>query len=143
MTTPLIPEVVFNLFQNEITKINTVFLTKVCETYNLNIEDVKKTLEKELKVSFTLNPQEKVIIVKKQKVPEDNERCIARIYRRKDLEVLQCTRRRHNDTTCDCCKLHGKMYHEGRLKYGLMTEPTPDELSPEVLSKKKLKKKVL
>lgn len=136
MTAPLIPEAVFKLFQNELTNINLIFLEKVCKVYKLDIEEAKAKLSKELKLSFEISDV-KVKIVKQQKLPDDEERCMARIFRKKDLEVMQCTRRKGKE--CHFCKRHQNMNMEGRLKYGTMNDPVPKEISPEVLKTKNKK----
>lgn len=136
MTAPLIPDTIFKLFQNELTNVNLIFLEKVCKLYNLNLEEAKAKLSKELKLSFEISDV-KMKIVKPQKLPNDEERCMARIFRKKDLEVLQCTRRKGKE--CEFCKRHQKMHVEGRLKYGSIDEPVPKEISPETLKTKKKK----
>lgn len=137
MTTPLIPDFVLSLFQNEIIRINSDLLKKTCDIYNIDFEDAKNKLKKELHITFQIKQNEKIAIVKKQKIVEPAERCIARVFRKKDIEVLQCTRRKKD---CDFCKRHETMFNEKRLKYGTIHEEIPHEISPTVLNKIKKNK---
>ncbi len=136
MTTPMIPDFILKLFQNEINKINTNLLVHFCALFKVDIEDAKNKLKNDLNISLELDKNEKIKIVKKHKEAPSEERCCARVYRPKDLEVCQCPRRRANECG-DFCKRHKKMHDEGRLKYGTISQTVPTEISPTVLNKKK------
>ena len=66
MTTPIIPEFIVELFANEIYKINLRIVDIICSKYNLNVDDVKQTLEKDLNISFTINT-DNIKLIKKNK----------------------------------------------------------------------------
>lgn len=135
MTTPVVPELIFNLFKNEIIKINLTLLTSICSLYNIDVEEAKNRLKKELNLDLEIDKLLKIQIVKKQKEVNKEERCIARIYRPKDIEVSQCHRKMIDG--CDFCKRHKKMSDEGRLKYGTIHTAVPKEISSPILNKKK------
>lgn len=134
-TTPIIPDFIFELFQNEIKKINMLFLKKICEHYHINFEEAKMYVEKDLKFSLELSNMEQIKIVKKQKLLDPEERCIARVYNNKEMHVYQCTRKKYD---CDFCKRHKKMNDKDGLKHGTIKDSLPGELIPKEL--KKLKK---
>lgn len=132
MTTPCIPDFILLLFQNEIKKINLIFLENICKEYNIDFNEAKNKFKD---INFELTNIEQIKIVKKQKEHPSEIRCIARVYKQKDLEVIQCTRRKGID--CNFCKRHNDMYLEKRLKYGTINDEIPIEISSSILSKKK------
>jgi len=136
MTTPIIPDFILKLFQNEINKININLLINFCKLFKVDLEDAKDKLKNELNISLDIDKNEKIKIVKKHKEAPKEERCCARVYRQKELEVGQCPRK-HADGCGDFCKRHKKMNDEGRLKYGTISQAIPQELSATVLNKKK------
>jgi hypothetical protein len=138
MTTPIVPDFILELFKNEIKKINLGLLEEMCKTYNIDIEEAKTKLKDSLNINFDLNKNEKIKIVNKQKELPSEERCIARLFRKKDMEVFQCSRRKKE---CDFCKKHEKMYDEDRLKYGTINDDIPEALSEKKLIK--IKKKTI
>jgi len=138
MTTPIVPDFILELFKNEIKKINLDLLEEICKTYDINIEDAKNKLKDSLNINFELNKNEKIKIVNKQKELPTVERCVARLFRKKELEIVQCSRRKKN---CEFCKKHEKMYDEDRLKYGTINDDVPEELSEKKLIK--IKKKTI
>lgn len=131
MTSPIIPDFILELFRDEVKKVNLTFLERMCTLYKIDFEEAKNKLAKELKVSFEITTNEKVVIVKKQKEQDPEIRCIARVYRKKDLEVFQCTRKKHGEF----CGTHQKMFDKGTLKYGTIHEDVPEKLSDKNLSK--------
>lgn len=131
MTTPILPEFVLRLFQNEVTKIVHAEVKRVCELYELNYEEVIQKLG-HVELETTEHPGFR-IMKKKEKVAPKEVRCIARMLH--DLEVKQCTRRHCEDS--NLCTRHHNMRANNRLKYGTMNDPLPDELRPEVLNEKK------
>ena len=138
MTTPIVPDFILELFKNEIKKINLGLLEEMCKTYSIDIEEAKTKLKDSLNINFDLNKNEKIKIVNKQKELPSEERCIARLFRKKDMEVFQCSRRKKE---CDFCKKHEKMYDEDRLKYGTINDDIPEALSEKKLIK--IKKKTI
>lgn len=136
MTTPVIPDFVMKLFQNEITKINLNLLNNFCKLFKVDVEEAKTKLKTELHVSLDFDKNEKIKFVKKHKEADPEVRCCARVFRKKELEVGQCPRRRA-DGCGEFCKRHKTMFDEGRLKYGMVTEEKPEEISSPKLSKKK------
>lgn len=136
MTTPLVPDFILQLFQDEVHKINSVVVQKMCQMYNIDYDDAVTKLAKEAAIKLTLSNNEKIKLVKKQKEPDAKQRCHARVFRKKDLEVFQCTRKTPAEGAC-FCKRHQKMNDEGRLKYGTINDVKPAEISTPALIKKK------
>jgi hypothetical protein len=136
MTAPVVPDFVLNLFKNEIKKINLIIIENLCKIYKIDIDDAKLKLEDSLNMNFELNKNDKLQFTTKQKELPVEDRCIARLFYKKQLEVTQCSRRKKN---CEFCKKHDKMNIEGRLKYGTINEEKPAEISETQLLK--LKKK--
>lgn len=134
MTTPIIPEFVLKLFQDEVNKIVQSEIKRLCELYKIDYEEAKKKLGS-VELKTTEHPGFR-LFKKNEKIVEKDERCMARMLH--DLEVKQCSR--HRNEGCELCGMHSKMKSKGRLKYGLVTDPLPDELRPEVLNEKKLTK---
>lgn len=138
MTAPIVPDFILELFKNEIKKINLGLLEEICKTYDIDINEAKTKLQDSLNINFDLNKNEKIKIVNKQKELPSEERCIARLFRKKDMEVFQCSRRKKE---CDFCKKHEKMNDEDRLKYGTINDDVPEALSEKKLIK--IKKKTI
>jgi hypothetical protein len=136
MTTPLVPDFILQLFQDEVHKINSVVVQKMCTIYKIDYEDAVAKLADEAAIKLTLSNNQKIKLVKKQKEADPKHRCQARVFRKKDLEVLQCTRKTPAEGAC-FCKRHQKMHDEGRLKYGTINDVKPDEISTPALVKKK------
>lgn len=134
MTTPILPDFVLKLFQEEIDRIAKAEIKKVCEAYELDYAEVCEKIGR-VELEPTAHPGFR-IMRKKEKVAPKDVRCNARMLH--DLEVKQCTRKR-----CDGHKLCGKhldMQTKNRLKYGTIDDPLPDELRPEVLDEKRKSK---
>lgn len=134
MTTPILPEFVLRLFQEEIDKVVKEELQKVCVVYKLDYEDVCKKIGR---VELEPTKQPGFRIIKKNETFAPKEvRCAARMLH--DLEVKQCSKKR-----CDCstlCARHLNMQRNDRLKYGTIDDPLPDELRPEILDEKRKSK---
>lgn len=161
MTSVIIPDFIFQLFEKEITKINLMVVEAVCSRYNLNIEEVKTLLETDLKMNFKLLSQdiEQVKIIKKHisgastskaktettekikpveietknKNPKDGQTtfCNARVFISNELIVKQCSK--SNISGCQFCKLHQRQHDEGKLKYGTINDKKPDAISTPAL----------
>jgi hypothetical protein len=54
MTCAIVPQFIFDLFEREITKINSVIVHKICQEYNLDEEEVKQKLAKDLAINFNI-----------------------------------------------------------------------------------------
>ena len=135
MTTPVVPDFILGLFQNEINKINTELLQKVCKIYEIDFEDVTKKLKDEFKVNLVLNKDERVKIVKTRPELQPCDRCIARLFKRSDLDLVQCTLRHYPDQSF--CKRHQIMHDNGTLKYGTIND---EETGKEVFKDRKTSK---
>jgi hypothetical protein len=137
MTAPLLPECVLALLEAEVAKVNRLFLEKVCERYKLDMREVESILHTTMSPSL-LPVDEHIKVTKvykpRQRLDED-DRCRARTFKKKELHVQQCTRRFVSG--CRFCKTHQKMHDENILKYG-----TIDDAPDEQISEKKLKKVV-
>jgi hypothetical protein len=131
MTTPIIPEFILRLFQDEVNKIVQAEIDKVCDLYHLNKEEVKQKLG-HTTIKSTDHPGFRIIKKNESIAPKD-DRCHARMLH--DLEVKQCTR--HKAEGSDLCTKHITMKSKNRLKYGTIDDPLPDELRPEILNEKK------
>ena len=130
MTSPIIPEFILGLFQTEINNIVKSEIKKVCTLYNLDYDEVITKL-KRTEIKTTENA-EFYVIKKRNKVADETVRCKARMLR--DLEIKQCSYKQcHNNL----CGKHNTMHKNNKLKYGLIDDPIPDELRPEVLNEKK------
>lgn len=96
MTTPIIPDFIFNLYHNEIVKVVHRVVDCISEEYKLDKTKVLSLVEKniETKMKLVSEDQEVIKIMKKKPrdLPEDCERCIANI-RGGDGVVRRCTLR--------------------------------------------------
>lgn len=134
MTTPILPEFILKLFQNEVNNIVQTEIKKVCELYQLNFDEVIQKLG-HIEIKTTEHPGFQ-IIKKKKNIVSKEKRCLARLLC--DLEIKQCSKPKIED--CDFCGLHMRLNEENKLKYGKINDPLPDELRPEILNEKKLNK---
>ena len=134
MTTPVLPEFILKLFQNEINKIVKGEIVKVCKIYELDYEEVKTKL-KHVELDMTDTPGFR-LFKKHETFAPKHERCQARLLH--SLEIKQCSRScKHGDDKL--CKKHLQMKENKKLKYGLITDDLPDELRPEVLNEKQIR----
>lgn len=130
MTSHILPEFILKLFQNEINNIVNGEIKKVCDLYDLDIDEVTQKLG-HVKLDMTKTPGFR-LIKKNEKFAETEFRCCARMLH--DLEVKQCSRPILGGQ--NLCTIHHNIKLKGKLKYGLITDPIPDELRPEVLAEK-------
>lgn len=133
MTTPIIPDFILSLFQNEVNKIVQSEIKRLCEMYSLNFEEVKGKMGL-VELNTTEFPEIR-IMKKSEKIAPKDERCIARMLH--ELEVKQCSRKQKEDGLCG---KHFALKANNKLKYGTIKDPLPDELRPEVLNEKKITK---
>lgn len=134
MTTPILPEFVLKLFQDEVNKIVQKQVKRLCVEYEIDYDEALQKLGT-LELKTTKHPGFR-LLKKNEKITEKDQRCLARMLH--DLEVKQCSRQKGEG--CELCGMHAKMKSKGRLKYGTVNDPLPDELRPEVLNEKKLSK---
>lgn len=83
-------------------------------------------VDEHIKITKVYNPRKKL---------EEDERCRARTFKKKELLVQQCTRRFQGG--CTFCKTHQKMFETHTLKYGTIDDAPEAEAE---ISEKKLKK---
>ncbi len=144
MTCPIVPEFILKLFEKEISNIVERCVSKICDSYELNSDDVKQLLSKEMNMSFDIVSEEieQIKIVKKNNKHEKdaNTLCEARIFIASDLIVKQCSRSRLNDQ-CRFCKTHQKQFETNTLKWGTIHDPKPDAISTAKLNAK-MKRKI-
>ena len=133
MTTPILPEFVLGLFRDEMQSIVEKEVKRLCDIYGIDFQDAKVKLGYiDLQVTDTPGFR---LMKKQEKFAPNEERCQARMLH--DLEVKQCSRHKLKDSIL--CKRHANMQKNNKLKYGIISDPIPDELRPEVLSEKKKK----
>jgi hypothetical protein len=134
---------VFTMFEQKVTEINLNIVNKLCSKYNINEDDAKKFLQKELNINFNIIQEDieqiKVIKKHKKKVDDDNQPakatvCDARVFIATDLVVKQCSRTKIEGS--NFCKLHQRLHEEDKLKYGTIYDDKPDCISTEKLKMK-------
>jgi hypothetical protein len=163
MTCPLVPEFILDMFEREVTKINTVIVEKMCQMYDIDVKEAKERLSKELSINFNIVHEdiEQIKIVKKHQnkakpnkvndgegsskdmeeandgEPTENTQgtqCEARVFVSSDLVVKQCSRSKMAES--NLCKLHQRLKDEGKLKYGTINEEKPACISTAKLNTK-------
>jgi Leucine-rich repeat (LRR) protein len=104
MTSPLIPDFIVSLYQNEVNAIVKRILKHVCKKYDLPNEEVLALADNKLQV--VPESQEKIRIIRSRprKLVESNERCIARV-KATDGTFSQC-KLRFKDAKCKYCTRH-------------------------------------
>jgi hypothetical protein len=122
------PNFIFEMFEEELTRIQRELLSKVASKYNLD-EQTLHTEFLEKRVKLIPNSEVTVVVkkqvVKKQKVAEQS-RCPARIWNRG--RGGQCTRPKKtndDDTVCEFCA-----QHMTNRKHGVITEPVDKKIFP-------------
>lgn len=130
MTTPILPEFILKLFQNEVNGIVQKEIQKVCDLYKLDYDEVIKKLG-HVEINTTDTPGFRIMKKRETFAPKD-ERCIARMLH--DLEIKQCSKHKKDS---EFCGRHFNMHKNNKLKYGTINDPIPNELRPEVLNEKK------
>jgi hypothetical protein len=162
MTSPLIPDFIFRLFEKEVTKINLTIVETMCDLYGIDLHDAQSKLSKELNINFNIISEdiEQIKIVKKQQAGRreqktennastSNDRslayhaspkleCCARVFVQSDLVVKQCSRFQIPESTF--CKMHQQQFDGGKLKYGTIHDPKPECISTAKLNMKVRKK---
>lgn len=143
MTCPIVPEFILKLFEKEISNIVERCVTKICDEYALEQNDVKQMLSREMNIAFDIVNEniEQIKIVKKNNKHEKGSEmlCEARVYIASDLVVKQCSRSKLNDE-CRFCKTHQKQADTNTLKWGTIHDPKPDAISTAKLNAKAKRK---
>lgn len=142
MTSPIIPDFILKMFEQEVTKINIIIVDKICDLYDLDIDEVKQQLSDELDMNFNVinDNIEQIKVIKKHNAKPDastldkSTLCIARVFIQSELKVKQCSR--HKLDGQNFCKLHLKLHQNNTLKYGTIHDQKPDEISTEKLNRK-------
>lgn len=152
MTSITIPDFVFSMFEQKVTEINSIIVSKMCERYNINKNDAESFLQEELGINFNIVHEdiEQIKVIKKHKKKEDvttlnndndgdnsqheTRTCEARVFIATDLIVKQCSRTKLDGS--QFCKLHQRLHDEGKLKYGTIRDRKPDCISTEKLKMK-------
>jgi hypothetical protein len=126
MTTPIIPDFIFQLFENEVQEIVFKVLKNICKEYDLDYEEVKKFAT--IKLYTKLNN----IHISKKIDPKhpDDIKCQARMIR--EMGIKQCCRKKSEG---DFCKIHHKCEVNNTLKYGRITDPISKEMQ-DIINKK-------
>lgn len=135
MTTVIIPETIFKLFQNEIQKINLNLLENICKIYEIDINEAKEKLKDVYNINFELEDINKIKYSKKHKEISQDIRCKARIYKQNEVIVSQCMKKKIDD--CEFCKKHERMFKNDKLQYGTIDEPIPEIIEKKLIKKKK------
>ncbi len=138
MTTPIVPDFILSLFQNEISKINLELLEKVCKLYKIDMTEAVKRLKDELRVELIITKDERIKIVRTRPELDPSERCIAIVYKHSILDHVQCSLRHQSEK--QFCKRHQNMNDNGNLKYGTIHEKCSSK--PETKTKTETETKV-
>ena len=122
MTTPIVPDFIFDLFRKEIGSIVNKALAVIANEYDLNLSHLKTAVEKRLDLNLDIQSEQeekiRILKIKPRAIPEPENRCIARI---KDIEhggYMQC-RSRRVEYGCELCKRHKNK----SSKYGTIMNP--------------------
>lgn len=121
MTTPMIPDYIITLYENEIRKVVRSVLTVVSEDYNLNLKELEAKASNIIRLELIPEEFENISITKKKgniKI-DDANRCIARM--KKNGIFVQCTR---TGKPNQMCKTHSKKHAFGTINDPLPEEPT-------------------
>ena len=84
MTTPMIPDYIITLYENEIRKVVRSVLTVVSEDYNLNLKELEAKASNIIRLELIPEEFENISITKKKgniKI-DDANRCIARMKKK-------------------------------------------------------------
>lgn len=75
MTCPIVPDFILKMFEQQITRVNLSLVEKMCQLYNIDINDAKKKLSKELDINFNIVGEniEQIKIIKKHQHPKKTQ----------------------------------------------------------------------
>lgn len=149
MTSVIIPDFILKLFEKEISKVIEQVVEKMCDEYDIDVNDAKNRLKHALNVNLDIVDEEveHVKIVKKHSQATANNQdgvkqdpatiCEARLFIQSQLAVRQCSRSKL--ANCRFCGIHQKLFEQNKLKWGTMNDEKPEEISTAKL-KQKVKK---
>ena len=117
-----VPQLIVNLFEDELRKHTATLLERVADHYQLDKQELLKRFQP--KVIIATN--ENIVIIRKKKkiMPIDEERCCSRVWNHG--KGGQCTRRIKADTLC--YQHQKELDQTGELRHGYMTEPAPPSI---------------
>lgn len=117
MTTPVLPDFIFNIYHNELVNIINKVTSVISSDFDIPKKDIQKSLSKafETKLDLITEDEEriKIVKIKPRKLPADHERC-QYMMKGKDGIERQCTLRKygvkHQIANDDCmfCGRHMK-----------------------------------
>lgn len=140
MTTPMIPDFIFKLYQEEVLKVVDQAIKAISEHHDIDVSKLKKTVEKHAGISFTIIPDDvekiRILKLKPRKLPDDSERCIS-LVKTPEGVITRCKFRVEDGCDHHCCKRHGKK----PSKYGVIEEAIADH-KPNAVKEKKLIKRI-
>lgn len=116
MTTPVIPDFIISLFENEIRKIVTQIIESITQELKVDQAKLEDMIQTKLKLSLQIVPENTELVriqrIKPRKVPPMEDRCMAMIMRNGILS--QC---HHYKKIDDFCTRHNLCH-----KYGTMND---------------------
>ena len=137
MTTPFIPDFIFNMFKQEVSSIIDQALHIVANDHKLDLNKLKNRVKEclDLNIELVDDSKEKIKIIrtKPRKVPEDEDRCQARVNH-KEKGLVQCAFK-HTEG-CDFCKRHANK----ELKFGTISAPIDNLSKNDLIASRKIKK---
>tara|TARA_Y100000591_G_C21767287_1_gene663528 strand:- start:224 stop:637 length:414 start_codon:yes stop_codon:yes gene_type:complete len=125
MSSTDLPLFVKGIFEKEINNIKINLIKHIAKDYSLNEEELIKKYTCDIEI---INKKiENIQITKKNNYNSNlnkEDRCLARVYN--NGKGAQCKRSKKHD---DLCTLHYNiLIKEDKLKYGLITEPKPNNV---------------
>lgn len=124
MSNAIVPVDILKIMEQEYTNMNLKIVEVICQTYDLDLSDVKSMLKDKMSIQFDINDGKNNyrLVQRKgssiQNKVKDEERCIANIYDSTVKTVRRCTRSRID--RCLLCAVHLRMHKNDRLKlYGV------------------------
>lgn len=124
MTTPLIPDFVVKMFENEVAQVVKSALKAVADTKGHDMEELEAIVQKNLDLSLKLIPPSeeivKVIKVKPRRIPQDSERCCANVMSKGIISRCKFSRA-DNITFC--------RRHSSTQKYGVFGDTPPQPVN--------------
>jgi hypothetical protein len=120
MTTPLIPDFIVRMFENELRKIIGDIISYVSKEFGIDADILRKQVHRHVGIGIHVVKEDeevvKIVKLKPRKAPDDVFRCKALIM--KNGDVQQCMLQKQ--TKCDFCKRHRTC----PSKYGVIGDPS-------------------
>lgn len=120
MTTPMIPDFIIDMFENEIRKVMNDALTVVAKEYNLDLQQIRRKVEKKIEMKLEIVPDTyetvKITKLKPRKIPDPESRCLARV--KKDNIICQCSFQAADGAGKQFCTRHLT-----KMRYGTINDP--------------------